>query len=279
MATQETWISSDAAPAIKNDIAPVGYAALHVHRLQSSEGPKRGGSLAIVHRNTVVVRDHPFPPGSAQPSSFELRLVRITSTKGRSVIVGNIHRPPRCSVPEFLDKLADIFATICTSSDDRLLPCGEVNCPGLNGACVGNGLASLLDSLRLEQLVSSPTPGDNIFNILRLTPSAYYLMCTWTMPVVSPTTGWSSPASQSDVWLAESPSAHTGISDGSFPARLRRRCGSHHCSRRQPQRPTRSPINTSMSLPASWTWSHRSNVALGERPSRSPGGCPPMQYR
>ena len=34
-----------------------------------------------------------------------------------------------------------------------------------------------------------------------------------------------------------------------------------------------------MSLPASWTRSHRSNVALGERPSRSPGGCPQMQYR
>ena len=30
---QETCITSDAPPAIKNDIASVGYAALHVHRL------------------------------------------------------------------------------------------------------------------------------------------------------------------------------------------------------------------------------------------------------
>ena len=51
----------------------------------------------------------------------------------------------------------DITATICTSSYDRLLLCGNVNCPGSNGSCVDDGQASL---------VSSPTRGDNILDIL-----------------------------------------------------------------------------------------------------------------
>ena len=38
----------------------------------------------------VVVRNYPFLTGLAQSATFELQLVRITSTKSQSVIVGNI---------------------------------------------------------------------------------------------------------------------------------------------------------------------------------------------
>ena len=42
--------------------------------------------------------------------------------------------------------------------------CGDVNCPGIDGTCVS--LASLLDSLGLDQLVISSTRDDNLLDIL-----------------------------------------------------------------------------------------------------------------
>ena len=64
---QESWISSDAPAAVKNDIAPVRYTALHVHRELRPDGPKRGCGLAVIHRNSLVVRDFSLPTGSIQP--------------------------------------------------------------------------------------------------------------------------------------------------------------------------------------------------------------------
>ena len=54
LAVTETWIMSDAPPAVKADIAPSGYAILHVHRESEQGGPKRGGGLAVIHRDRTV---------------------------------------------------------------------------------------------------------------------------------------------------------------------------------------------------------------------------------
>ena len=45
IALTETWISSDAPPAIMNDIAPPGYSSLHVHRTPVPGGSTRGGCV------------------------------------------------------------------------------------------------------------------------------------------------------------------------------------------------------------------------------------------
>ena len=79
-----------------------------------------------------------------------MQLVYITSLNSRSVVLTNIYRPSRCSVPEFLDELADIVTSIFTASNDRLVLCGDVNCPGVDGRGVDDSLASLLDSLELD---------------------------------------------------------------------------------------------------------------------------------
>ena len=63
---QESWIPSDAPATVKNDIAPVGYTILHVHRELRTDGPKRGGGIAVVHRNSLAVRDFSLPTGSIQ---------------------------------------------------------------------------------------------------------------------------------------------------------------------------------------------------------------------
>ena len=166
LAIQESWIPSDAPAAVKNAIASVGYTALHVHRELRPDGPKRGGGRAVVHRNSLAVRDFSLPTGSIQPKAFEMQLVRVTSSNSRSVVLANIYRSPRCPVPEFLGELADVVTYIYTASNDRLVLCGHLNCPGVNGTCVDDSLASLLDSLGLDQLVTSPTRDDNLLDIL-----------------------------------------------------------------------------------------------------------------
>ena len=95
-----------------------------------------------------------------------MQLVHITSSNSRSVVLANIYRLPRCPGPEFLDELTDVVTSIYTASNDQLVLCGDVNCPGVDGTCVDDSLASLLDSLGLDQLVTSPTRDDSLLDIL-----------------------------------------------------------------------------------------------------------------
>ena len=84
---QKSWIPSDAPAAVKNDITPVRYTALNVHRELRADGPKRGGGLAVIHRNSLTVRDFRLPAGFIQPKALEMQLVHITSSNSRSVLV------------------------------------------------------------------------------------------------------------------------------------------------------------------------------------------------
>ena len=99
LAIRESWIPSNAPATVKNDIASVGYTALHFHRELRPDFPKRGGGLAVIDRNSLAVRDFSRPTGSIQPNTFEMQLVRITFSNSRSVVLANIYRPPRCPVP------------------------------------------------------------------------------------------------------------------------------------------------------------------------------------
>ena len=139
LAIQESWIPSDAPATVKNDIAPIAYTALHVHRERRPDGPKRGG-LAVVHRNSLALWDFSLPTGSIQPKALEMQLVCITSLNLCSVVLANIYRPPRCPIPD----LADVVTSIYTASNDRLVLCGDIHYPGVDGIRVYDSLASFL---------------------------------------------------------------------------------------------------------------------------------------
>ena len=51
MDLMETWIPSDAPDAVKLDVAPPGYSAVHHHRGPSSG--RRSGGVALVYRDSV----------------------------------------------------------------------------------------------------------------------------------------------------------------------------------------------------------------------------------
>ena len=61
-ALQETWISADALPAIKDDIALAGYSCLHVCR------ESHGGGLGPIYRNDVFVKQFWSVPTRTQTS-------------------------------------------------------------------------------------------------------------------------------------------------------------------------------------------------------------------
>ena len=69
----ETWMTSDAPDAVKLDVASRLYQVIHQPRGSSTD--KRGGGIAIVHRDSIKVR--PFDVGTpAHPVRSEVRTVR-----------------------------------------------------------------------------------------------------------------------------------------------------------------------------------------------------------
>ena len=81
-------------------------------------------------------------------------------------MLANIYRQLRYPVSEFSDELADFVTFIYTASNDGLVLCGDISCPGVDRSCVDDSLALLLASLGLDQLVTSPTRDENLLDIL-----------------------------------------------------------------------------------------------------------------
>jgi len=65
----ETWVTSEAPDAIKLDVAAPGYQAGHslIHQPRGASTDKRGGGVAIVHRDGIIVR--PLDVGYSRLSS------------------------------------------------------------------------------------------------------------------------------------------------------------------------------------------------------------------
>ena len=59
LALTESWVTTDTPAAISDDIPPPDYSALHAPRQTVHGGPGRGGGVAVVFRDSVVVQPHP----------------------------------------------------------------------------------------------------------------------------------------------------------------------------------------------------------------------------
>ena len=147
-----------------NEIAPAGYGVFLVHRPVVPGGPTRGGGLAVIHRNTVPVRVHSLA-AALPPTNQERQVVGIVLPSS-SVTIVNIYRPPSGPITQFLDELGDFLATVVTCTTDKLLLCGDFNCPGVDGTCVDDDLQCLLESFGFDVLVNEPTRAGNLLDIL-----------------------------------------------------------------------------------------------------------------
>jgi hypothetical protein len=171
LALSETRFRADTPNAIKNDIAPAEFSVKHVFRQPTSCHPT-GGGLAFVHRSDIVVKPHPLA-ATICPSSFELQLVRITSTKP-SITVVNAYRPPSLSIATFYDELSDALTTISAATVDRLMVVGDLNCPGSDATSVSSRLEDTFDVFGLKQHVNSPTRSnpDHVLDVVATDPAS-----------------------------------------------------------------------------------------------------------
>jgi len=170
LALSETRFQSSTHNAIKNDIAPAGYLVHHTPRHPNAIHPS-GGGLAFVHRDDIVVKPHPLAVSTA-PSSFELQLLRITSVKP-SITIVNAYRPPSLSLSLFHDELADVLSAVSAATTDRLLLCGDLNCPGVDAVSVADELSDVIDTVGLQQHVREPTrfSPDHLLDVLATDPA------------------------------------------------------------------------------------------------------------
>ena len=141
----------------------------------------------------IPVRTHPLA-NSFDPSSFELQLVLVGSGPSTFILM-NVYRPPSQSKSVFIEELLDIISTItASSSNDRLLICGDVNLPGLPGSLnIDVDLQEALESLELHQHVAQPTRGDNILDILATSGTIPLtgISLFHNNNLIYPTIGWS----------------------------------------------------------------------------------------
>ena len=151
--------------AITDDVAPQLYAVLHVPRPVVDGGPERGGGVAVVFRQSVVVRRHPLT-NKCRPKTFELQLVRV-GTSPLTHTVANIYQPQwMSSVAEFVDELTDIIALLSAECTDNIIVCGDLNCLGPAPEQVDVRHAAAFESLGLSQLVSAATREDSLLDVL-----------------------------------------------------------------------------------------------------------------
>jgi len=161
----ETWFNDNTPAAILNDVAPPHYAALHVPRPLTADGPSQGGGLAVVYRQSVVVRRHPLAD-KYRATTFEMQLVRVGLPPLTHAVI-HVYRPQWMStVPDFIDELTGIIASLSVDCNDNIILCGDLNCPGVDSTHVDDRLERALDALDLTQFVNSATRGDNLLDVL-----------------------------------------------------------------------------------------------------------------
>ena len=101
-ALTETWMKSDAPAAIKTDIAPQGFSAIHQHR--GSYEDKRGGGIAFIHKNNSKC----IKVKSYSTSSIEYLIIKISNTiKPLHIII--IYRPPSSSLNTFIEEFSQLI--------------------------------------------------------------------------------------------------------------------------------------------------------------------------
>lgn len=160
LAVCETWIVDDDPAVIKLDAVPAGYSVAHLPRM-SATVRTRGGGLCIIHRDSITVKSHPLQQSLIYPS-FECQLSTLhvggSKLAADDVIIAVIYRPPSTSVASFVDDLSDLLVKVGDFiAADRLIMCGDFNCPGVVSTSVCVELSSLLDVHELQQFVNSPT--------------------------------------------------------------------------------------------------------------------------
>ena len=118
-------IEQEVRHTAKYCIADIVLTTIMLQWLINCHVDKRGGGVAIVHRDTIAAR----PLDVGQPSEFEVLAARLTL----HVSVVCIYSPPGDVSQLFCQQFADLLDQFVTTKQ-RFLICGDFYCPG-SGDC------------------------------------------------------------------------------------------------------------------------------------------------
>ena len=160
LAICESWVVDDDPVVIKSGSAPNGYKVTHVPR-PASTTRSRGGGLCFVHRDNIVVKNHPLQKSLKNYTSFECQLVNLCLGHGGmadGITIANVYRPPSSSTSLFYDELSDMFDKIGdVIAGDRFVACGDFNCGGDQPTSISTDLEGVFELHSLHQYVGVPT--------------------------------------------------------------------------------------------------------------------------
>jgi hypothetical protein len=111
LAITETWVPSDAPDTVKLDVTPPGYAV--VHRARGAYADKRGGGIALVHRESLKAHLLDLSPST---DSEALAVKVHTPTSHRPLIVVTVYRAP--SIRHFATRWPTCSTSCCRSAID-----------------------------------------------------------------------------------------------------------------------------------------------------------------
>ena len=146
---QESHIRHGHPAAVRNDIAPAGYSALHVHRDASAQN-YRGGGLAVVHRHSIMIKSISVDV-LPTTTEFEHQVVSVRFGS-RSILLANIYRQPRSKpTAAFFRELSDFIAVLLSLTYKSILITVDFNCPGRTRRTVDDDLMGVFSSFGLTQ--------------------------------------------------------------------------------------------------------------------------------
>lgn len=162
LALNETWTSTEDAPAILTDTAPRGYHVHHTPRPRSVPG-RRGGGLAMVVSDNFISAVQQI---DAPSTLFEVQCLKVTANRSPLIII-NIYRPPTNAPSHaFFNEFSDYVACVCSRYAVPIVICGDFNCPGDSYSSISTHLSHTLDSFNFTHQVTSPTRNNNILDII-----------------------------------------------------------------------------------------------------------------
>jgi len=135
-----------------------------VHRHRGSSADRRGGGIALVHRETLKVSVIDVGGNT----KFELLAVKLVGRRAKSVVAACVYRSPGTVTSAFTEQLPYLFHQLVLFNS-QFVVLGDFNAPGITAGHLDQRVTDVFTQHGLQQHVSTPTRGNlTSGNILEL---------------------------------------------------------------------------------------------------------------
>ena len=136
------------------------YTFLRNDRNWSDEGHlniKKGGGVALYVKNSLNYSDVDFIHLNTNNKNIESQWVSIKQPNSRTILIGNVYRPPQGNIETFIQVLEDILTSMDLSKIELFIM-GDLNIDILEKKNPNTKkLLELIKTFGLRQLIKTPT--------------------------------------------------------------------------------------------------------------------------